>query len=844
MKRLKRWTFRLLLLAILLAVGLLAAWIWVVPGMVERRITAALADAGLPGSSVHIDFVGLDRAFVSDIVIGADARLRARGALVTYDVGGLRNGRINSLQIVGAELNVKVHDGIVDFGDLAKAHGSDDGGEFDLPMEKLELVAAEVIAELPGRTVRVPLRGTVTKRGAQSVHVDLSGSMGSRRATIAGDLNLAGGRARSELIKLSVNIPRIAATDGVSLAGVDAAVKLSLDAGPRDIRIGALTGSQVTAETLTAAVVGATLRSDTSDEPAAAVSVGPKPIMLTVKNDNGVVRWSLTAEDLNFKSGPIGGMIASPVVEIERLRLAARVKCTADAQGLVVTLLEPAQLRAGTLLALPATQNLRLDNTVLLINEIKSRPLAVVTSNGVATHFSVANAADRALLATGTIAGVTFDHADALVAMSWDSKKDLTLNSNLKLAGGTVSYSPARLVARGVEINVPITLNSDAPPSPGKLTIAGLELGDDKLPGVTGTAGSADGRVTLAADWKLSDAIVAHITGEIDSQHSQYTVKLPRTEIVDGHLAGSLFSALRDVQLDGGVALDGQFTITAGKFEPRVKLELFNAGFHAAQWQASAEKVSGSVTLTSLAPLATPGRQQLTAAKLNVGKMIFEDGALDFRVIDSHSAFLEKAGFRIGSSGRFTAHAIALDAAKPGLDTDIYVEGVNLGDLLTVLTGEPITGSGLLYGRVPVSFRPENARKLTFKPGFIYANPGPGTLKLTDPNRVADLLNKVDPEFLKGPELSAVRDQAVEALSDFEYSLFRFEITPDADGQMMLQLQARGKGRSAKTPVEFTKLEINVHGFEEAANDILFIKMNLDKTLDTALDRFFDRVQK
>ena len=116
--------FRTLITLLLVLAAAAVCWSLFVPRLVEQRLLAALAAAGMKTATVRVGYVNPDRAGISDLDLGADHRLTVDSARVTYDIRDAAKGRIKTLHVTGLRLRLGYHDGAIDLGDLAKIHGS------------------------------------------------------------------------------------------------------------------------------------------------------------------------------------------------------------------------------------------------------------------------------------------------------------------------------------------------------------------------------------------------------------------------------------------------------------------------------------------------------------------------------------------------------------------------------------------------------------------------------------------------------------------------------------------------------------------------------------------------
>ncbi|MBI1369262.1 MAG: hypothetical protein GC162_11500 [Planctomycetes bacterium] len=466
----------------------------------------------------------------------------------------------------------------------------------------------------------------------------------------------------------------------------------------------------------------------------------------------------------------------------------------------------------------------------------------------IALHFAADVGMDKAhveLLPTSRLAAaslqvgedtwtVTLGNLSAHADVNFAADKS-AIDASLAFGNLAVANEAADLSIADIHGQIPYTSSADGPA--GSFATGDIHLGSDTLPPLAGSIRLGAGGLSLDADWPLLSAASVTIHAAVAPGEVNVTASLPQGHIVDPTAIGQRFAALRDLEIDGGVGVDAAMNLVDGALVPRVTLKLDGVTVRDRKVDVTIEGLNGAITLDHLTPPRTPPSQTLNFTTLRSGKLALTDGSLAFRIDSDRRYFVERVGVTLGSTGRLAAHAITYDLDQPLVKTDLYIESLNLGDWLSVLTNETIRASGTLYGRLPLTFRPEAHWKLTLGEGFLYNRPGPGQMALTDAKLAADLLAQADPRFATDPTYKTVRDRAVDALSDFEYSMFRFDLIKEDEG-MMLRAETRGKGRKGKDPQEISSLVINIHHFDTLLNQALFTTSRLN--IDDALKDFFE----
>lgn len=457
-----------------------------------------------------------------------------------------------------------------------------------------------------------------------------------------------------------------------------------------------------------------------------------------------------------------------------------------------------------------------------------------VESNTAHLRLKPASPTIQAVQFNGQQYGVTPGELLGELTLNWGGDAGLTASGHLALHDAKLTHEASKLTIPQISIALPLEIGpADNPP--GTFSTGPITLGDQTYAPVAGTLHREGADVKLTGAWPLLDEVpVSWTAGYVAGQFTAEATT-GQFDIVDPHALSKRYPML------SGVELSGTFELTASMspqhdHEPRVTVKLANADLQSRKYDLTLSKINGSITLDRLSPIRSPLGQSLTIDKLQTGKLELHDGRVRFAIVSGRRVFIERLALTLGQSGRLTAHAFEYDLDEPRINTQLYVERLNLGDWLSVLTNETIRATGQLHGRIPVTIRPRAQWKISLGEGFLYAGPEQGTMQLPDAQRAGQLLDQADPRFRKDPELAAVRGKIVEALTDFEYSMFRFNLIKEGD-DMMLRIETRGQGRTGENPQQIGSLVINVHNFDELVNQALVTQTRLQ--IDQALEQFF-----
>jgi len=205
MKRVRKWTRRLAMglgVAALIALGL---WVWLVPALVERLVTAELEAVGLPSPLLRVRGLSLTHFEMTNLAAGEDGRLRIGAVGVDYSLSQLLGKRVDSIEILGFEAEIRRKDGAWDLGPLANLHA---GAGAEMPFRRITLLACTLVLELDGRRMRVPFSGTVESTGNDTLAIDLTTYPEGAPLRLAGTFN-----TKSQDFRLAVDgeVPEVAA---------------------------------------------------------------------------------------------------------------------------------------------------------------------------------------------------------------------------------------------------------------------------------------------------------------------------------------------------------------------------------------------------------------------------------------------------------------------------------------------------------------------------------------------------------------------------------------------------------------------------------------------------------
>ncbi|MBI1371198.1 MAG: hypothetical protein GC159_00320 [Phycisphaera sp.] len=560
--------------------------------------------------------------------------------------------------------------------------------------------------------------------------------------------------------------------------------------------------------------------------------------------------WTLAMARFRVRVNPTDVNADGGDIAIDAFRTDMLLGMTARPSAVDVSPAEPFDIHAD-LAAMPGLRGLTAGPIALRVAPLADRAgpvlryAAGVTSVGasVTTTNAIDVTADSVTAHAATLAA-TFDVRHDASSPRPDAA--LRYAIDVSLDGASLKESDLELATDQITLTLPVRSHADMPMTTGAFSTGPITLAGDTHPPMRGTASVVAQRLAFDTTWQVLDNVPATATGRVDARGAQVTATLPPTDLTDSAAVGRRFKALRGVEVTGTIAADATINYVDGKLDPHAKVTLKGVRFAEKTTKSVASGIDGVVVFNGLLPLSTPATQRLKIDTIQIGQDVkFTNGDVSFRIGGVNDLFVERVRVRFGEKGWWTAHAIRYDYEAPTIATEFYIEEMNLGDWMSVLTGEKITGTGQLYGRIPIVFRPDAGRKLLFGDGYLYAKSGKGELRFRDAEMVGQLLENADPRFRANDTLGKVRGQVVEALADFEYSMFRFDLI-ESDGDITLRLETRGEGRTGARQ-ELGSFVVNWNHFEQNVNTYLFRKIPPERDADRAgrsLDRFFAPIER
>lgn len=376
----------------------------------------------------------------------------------------------------------------------------------------------------------------------------------------------------------------------------------------------------------------------------------------------------------------------------------------------------------------------------------------------------------------------------------------------------------------GLRVEIPWQSGDDdgAGASEGAFQIDGLHWRDHEWVGPSGSVWASGASLGVLAGWNPAGDIHLEMKGQLESAGGELLadatfdlseIALGEEPALEEFLPPDLVSLAR-----GSVAANGTVAWCQGRLQPDLTVRLDGVGVESAKYDAGIENLHAVVRIDGLGGangVTTPGAQELRFDRARLGKIEATAGAIDFSVEGTRSILVERANWG-WAGGRLFVHALRVDPRDPGVEFELFGDGLELDELLVLIPGGGVSGTGKIHGRLPVSVRwPE----ISYGSGYLYGEPGGGEVLIGRDSRAGAFL--LESALPGGTDVvGQVRERIKAAIGHFEYTVFR-TLFVDEEGVLSARIHLEGEGVDNGQPMV---LDLNVHHIDEALNGLLIMK--------------------
>ncbi len=245
---------------------------------------------------------------------------------------------------------------------------------------------------------------------------------------------------------------------------------------------------------------------------------------------------------------------------------------------------------------------------------------------------------------------------------------------------------------------------------------------------------------------------------------------------------GDYAPALGNMTAAATVSLGAALRVENGKLSTGAHLFLDNGKLSAPESGIELDGVRLDVRFSDLVEARTPSAQLLSIGRIRAGEMEFTDFRTDFQIQSRERTDLESVRLN-WCGGEIYMRPFSIRTNQSSWSTVLYCENLDLARLISQTGIAPATGSGSLYGKIPVRV---NRNGIFFDRSYLYSLPGGGhNIRIEDTSKIS---GGMSPEVLEQTQM----DFAVEALRSFDYNWVKLNLNTD-ERDLIVSLQFDGK---------------------------------------------------
>jgi hypothetical protein len=358
----------------------------------------------------------------------------------------------------------------------------------------------------------------------------------------------------------------------------------------------------------------------------------------------------------------------------------------------------------------------------------------------------------------------------------------------VRLSGGGLSYDPAAVRLDGLG-GVAVQVGGGAR---ADLAAAALRWGALGFTNLSGRASFATNRLALTVTaGNATGLTVRAVGGWKAGELSRLAISVPSARIGPDELLGDTVERLTGWRCEGVASLAAEFGLADrhASDSAQVAVDLDSL----TKEKVTFRGVRGCAEMESLSPLRSRGGQSLVVDEILFGDLRLTDAELVYRIEGTNEVFVESAEWTAWG-GRFSCTAFRFRPSDGAFRTTLFCENVEVGDLLRLTASGKVNGRGRLHGRLPVGVRWAPRPAISIGAGFLYSDPGKGSLAVEDAALLEQLVTATAGAPSRNVLMDPVRTKVRETFRDFEYSAARIDFVEGERGRPAGVISVTGKG--------------------------------------------------
>jgi hypothetical protein len=407
--------------------------------------------------------------------------------------------------------------------------------------------------------------------------------------------------------------------------------------------------------------------------------------------------------------------------------------------------------------------------------------------------------------------------AGAVAAADTPALAGLEVAGRAALRGGTVRL-PNGLQCEGISLDLPVAWSATGglQEHPGQavggepLRTGPIRFGKFAANGFRGRFSQVGPRLRLQGELECSaPAVTIALTQTLEwnpglSLALHYEV--PSLRVQGDEAWYPQMPGLGDLRLTGTLAVTGDLLFDRLGLRAPCRLRLTEGALTWPQQKLTVSGIDADLRLLDLLQMRTAPFQAVRFSAAKIQDVPVDGGQIVFAVDGPESFSLLRCELN-WCGGQVHTEAVHLNPRTPELDLVLFAENVDIIRALNLVKGFTAKGSGVLNGKLPISY---HSGRLSYASGYLYSVPGqPGHLELQAAGWLTASVPKDHPAY-------AQLQQAEKALENFRLDAFQLEFTGKQAGTPGAKIRLAGEGANGKVPVT---LNLNVNGpIEEALN--------------------------
>jgi hypothetical protein len=361
----------------------------------------------------------------------------------------------------------------------------------------------------------------------------------------------------------------------------------------------------------------------------------------------------------------------------------------------------------------------------------------------------------------------------------------VTGNGALRLRDGVMRREAGNLSVRGLAVDLSFS-------SLSRRGSAGVAIDTH----ISGPGLIAAGHGEYNAATRSIDFAIPEVRMELDSW-SDFVTGLVPADLSGWRVGGTVTMSASGRMVDGALA-------------GSAALHLRNGTLHNEQKNVFLDGIETDVAVPDLARMASAPGESLRLVRAGIGTVTLQGGSASYQIVSP--AEVRVTGATVGAfGGKLSLEPFSFNPGTTNYAANVVADGVHIEDVLALFPGAPLKATGVMDGRVPMSYG--NAG-LQFGQGWIGLKAGQTTLVLF--NSAGLLTRSMSP---KSPAYATV--QRIETgKTPLKVEELRVDLHPAAalEGRSA-EIHIVGRPQDADTQLGTVTLDVNVNGpLEELIN--------------------------